>query len=101
MKTLIMISALAAAVLCGCTTTTTASDFVFLKTTIGPASCTAPVNGACASCETACPARNQALCVGGSSLVTTQGAAPSCIKPASCTCIGNAAEPAVAKPEGS
>lgn len=98
MKALIVISALAAAVLCGCTTTTTASDFVFLKTTIGPPSCTAPASGACASCETACPARNQALCVGGSSVATAQGAEPSCVKAASCTCLGNSAEPAILRP---
>lgn len=97
----LLISAWAVAVLCGCTTTTTASDIVLMKTTIGPASCTAPVNGACASCETACPARNQALCVGGSSVVAAQGTVAACVKAASCTCIGNAAEPAVAKPEGS
>ena len=97
----LMISVLAVAVLCGCTTTTTASDFVFLKTTVGPARCTAPVNGACASCETACPARNQALCVGGSSVVATQSAVAACVKPASCTCIGNAVDPAPAKAEES
>ena len=86
MKTLLL-STWALALLCGCTTTTTASDVVLMKTQVAPASCTVPVNGACASCETACPARNQALCIGGSSVLATASAAPVCVQPAACTCV--------------
>jgi hypothetical protein len=88
----LLISAMAVALLCGCTTTTTASDVVLLKTQVGPAACSAPVNGACASCETACPALNQALCIGGTSVPATQSAVAACVKPASCTCIGKTKE---------
>ena len=49
----LLLSTLAIALLCGC------SDVVLLKTLTGPARCTAPVNGACASCETACPSLKQ------------------------------------------
>ncbi|MDL9999365.1 hypothetical protein QTI24_12170 [Variovorax sp. J22P240] len=83
MRTLLL-SALIAIALCGCTTTS--SDVVLLKTVVGPAHCSAPANGACASCETACPALKQALCVGGSSVLATDTAAASCVKPPSCAC---------------
>lgn len=83
MRTLLL-SALTAIALCGCTTTS--SDVVLLKTVVGPAHCSAPTNGACASCETACPALKQALCVGGSSVQATDTAAALCVKPASCVC---------------
>jgi len=93
--------ALAVTVLCGCTTTTTASDIVLLKTQVGPAHCAAAVNGDCASCETACPPLNQALCIGGTSTPATPGAAAACVKPASCTCVARTAVPVPPKADGS
>ncbi|MDM0075566.1 hypothetical protein QTH90_14280 [Variovorax sp. J2P1-59] len=83
MRTLLL-SAFAAIALWGCTTTS--SDVVLLKTLVGPAHCSAPAAGACASCETACPALKQALCIGGSSVLATETAAASCVQPASCSC---------------
>jgi hypothetical protein len=85
---MLLLWALAATLVGGCTTTTTASDFVFLKTQVGPARCTVPANGACASCETACPALHQALCTGGSNVAATDRTAAACIKAASCVCVG-------------
>jgi len=70
--------------LCGCTTSN--SDVVLLKTLTGPAQCSAPVNGACASCETACPALKQALCTGGTMSPPDRTPA-ACIAPASCSCL--------------
>lgn len=84
MKPLVF-SMLAIAFLCGCTTSN--SDVVLLKTLTGPAQCTAPVNGACASCETACPALKQALCVGGTSVESTASTPAACTKPAACSCL--------------
>lgn len=84
MKPLVL-SMLAIALLYGCTTSN--SDVVLLKTLTGPAQCTAPVNGACASCETACPALKQALCVGGTSAEATSSTPAACVKPATCSCL--------------
>jgi len=76
---------LAIALLYGCTTSN--SDVVLLKTLTGPAKCTAPVNGACASCETACPSLKQALCIGGTSSEATSSTAAMCTQPATCSCL--------------
>ena len=84
MRTLVL-SMLAISLLYGCTTSN--SDVVLLKTLTGPAQCSAPVNGACASCETACPALKQALCVGGTSAQAADSTAPVCARPASCSCL--------------
>jgi len=84
MKPLVF-SMLAMALMCGCTTSN--SDVVLLKTLTGPAQCKAPVNGACASCETACPALKQALCIGGTSAEATASTAAVCTKPAACSCL--------------
>lgn len=76
---------LAIAVLYGCTTSN--SDVVLLKTLTGPAKCSAPVNGACASCETACPSLKQALCIGGASSEPTSSTAAVCTQLAACSCL--------------
>ncbi|MDM0113506.1 hypothetical protein QTI66_15205 [Variovorax sp. J22R133] len=85
MKMLLLAALAAAIVSSGCTTSN--ADVVLLKTLTGPARCTAPVNGACAGCETACPALKQALCVGGSTTAATDGTAAACAAPASCSCL--------------
>ena len=81
----LLVLSLGIALLCGCTTSN--SDVVLLKTLSGPAMCTAPVNGACASCETACPSLKQALCVGGTHVEATSSTAAACTKPATCSCL--------------
>ena len=78
---------------CGCTTTTTSSDIVLLKTEMQGPRCTAPAEGACASCATACPALNQALCIGGTSVATAGGAAATCTVAASCGCVALSERP--------
>ncbi|MBB3178563.1 hypothetical protein [Variovorax sp. Sphag1AA] len=80
-----LLSVLAALTLCACSTTQ--SDLVLLKNHIEGPRCTAPAAGACASCETGCPVGKQALCIGGTNAAETASAAPSCVKPASCSCM--------------
>jgi hypothetical protein len=79
--------------LCGCTTTTTSSDIVLVKTEMQGPRCAAPAEGACASCATACPALNQALCIGGTSVAGTGGGPASCTVPASCGCVALSERP--------
>ena len=69
----------------GCTTSN--ADVVLLKTLTEPAHCAAPVHGACASCEAACPALKQALCIGGTSAEATPSSPAVCTKPATCSCL--------------
>ncbi|WP_213959025.1 MULTISPECIES: hypothetical protein [unclassified Variovorax] len=83
---LLLLSVFAAALLCGCTSTTTSSDIVLLKTELQGPRCSAPAEGACASCATACPAQKQALCIGGTSAVAAGSAVATCAVPASCSC---------------